>query len=81
MEIWRPAYIGLGSNLADPRAQVLTACARLAQVPRTRVVLSSRLYRSQRSASVGDRESSISICCPTRVSNARRRHSHCRIPG
>src|SRR2546429_1813056 len=46
MEIWRPAYIGLGSNLADPRAQVLTACARLAQLPRTRVVLSSRLYRS-----------------------------------
>jgi len=36
----------LGSNLADPRAQVLTACARLAQLPRTRVVLSSRLYRS-----------------------------------
>ena len=47
MEIWRPAYIGLGSNLADPRAQVLTACARLAQLPRTRVVLSSRLYRSR----------------------------------
>ena len=47
MEIWRPAYIGVGSNLADPRAQVLTACARLAQVPRTRVVLSSRLYRSR----------------------------------
>jgi len=47
MEIWRPAYIGVGSNLADPRAQVLTACARLAQVPRTRLVLSSRLYRSR----------------------------------
>ena len=47
MEIWRPAYIGVGSNLADPRAQVLTACARLAHVPRTRLVLSSRLYRSR----------------------------------
>ncbi len=47
MEIWRPAYIGVGSNLADPRAQVLSACARLAQLPRTRVVLSSRLYRSR----------------------------------
>src|ERR1700730_8007404 len=47
MEIWRPAYIGVGSNLADPRAQVLTACARLAQIPRTRLVLSSRLYRSR----------------------------------
>ena len=47
MEIWRPAYIGVGSNLADPRAQVLTACARLAQVPLTRLVLRSRLYRSR----------------------------------
>src|SRR6202043_2815015 len=43
----RPAYIGVGNNLADPRAQVLTACSRLAQVPLIRLVLSSRLYRSR----------------------------------
>jgi 2-amino-4-hydroxy-6-hydroxymethyldihydropteridine diphosphokinase len=85
MEIWRPAYIGVGSNLADPRAQVLTACARLAQVPLTRLVLSSRLYRSRPFGPIaqpdfvnavagdGDRESSISISFATRVSNARRR--------
>jgi len=47
MQRWQPAYIGVGSNLHDPRAQVLGACARLAQVPRTRVVLTSRLYTSR----------------------------------
>ncbi len=47
MEIWRPAYIGVGSNLAEPRTQVLTACAKLAQIPLTRLVSSSRLYRSR----------------------------------
>ena len=47
MQRWQPAYIGVGSNLHDPRAQVLAACARLAQVPRTGVVLTSRLYRSR----------------------------------
>jgi len=47
MERWQPAYIGVGSNLADPRAQVLAACARLAELPRSRAVLTSRLYRSR----------------------------------
>jgi 2-amino-4-hydroxy-6-hydroxymethyldihydropteridine diphosphokinase len=47
MERWQPAYIGVGSNLEDPRAQVLAAIARLGQLPRTRLVLSSRLYRSR----------------------------------
>ena len=47
MEIWRPAYIGVGSNLAEPRTQVLTACAKLAQIPLTRLVSSSPLYRSR----------------------------------
>jgi 2-amino-4-hydroxy-6-hydroxymethyldihydropteridine diphosphokinase len=46
MEIWRPAYIGMGSNLEDPRQQVLTARERLARIPRTRVLLHSPLYRS-----------------------------------
>lgn len=47
MALWRPAYVGLGSNLEDPRAQVLEACARLAQLPRTRLELTSPLYRSR----------------------------------
>ena len=47
MEIWQPAYIGVGSNLEQPRDQVLAAFERLAQLPRTRRVLTSRLYRSR----------------------------------
>jgi 2-amino-4-hydroxy-6-hydroxymethyldihydropteridine diphosphokinase len=47
MDSWQPAYIGVGSNLEDPRAQVLAAIARLAQLPRTRLVLASKLYRSR----------------------------------
>jgi 2-amino-4-hydroxy-6-hydroxymethyldihydropteridine diphosphokinase len=47
MESWQPAYIGVGSNLADPRQQVRAACERLAQLPLSRRVLTSRLYGSR----------------------------------
>ncbi|HXW75670.1 MAG TPA: 2-amino-4-hydroxy-6-hydroxymethyldihydropteridine diphosphokinase [Steroidobacteraceae bacterium] len=47
MEVWQPAYIGVGSNLEGPRAQVLAAFGRLAQLPRTRLVLTSQLYASR----------------------------------
>jgi 2-amino-4-hydroxy-6-hydroxymethyldihydropteridine diphosphokinase len=47
MDRWQPAYVGVGSNLEDPRAQVLAAIARLGQLPRTRLVLASKLYRSR----------------------------------
>ena len=47
MDSWQPAYIGVGSNLEDPRAQVLAAITRLAQLRRTHLVLTSRLYRSR----------------------------------
>ena len=47
MDSWWPAYIGVGSNLEGPREQVLSACARLARLPRTRSVLNSRLYASR----------------------------------
>lgn len=39
-------YIGLGSNLADPGAQVERASRALADLPKTRLVQRSRLYRS-----------------------------------
>jgi len=39
-------YVGLGSNLADPRAQVERALRALAALPHTRLVQRSRLYRS-----------------------------------
>jgi 2-amino-4-hydroxy-6-hydroxymethyldihydropteridine diphosphokinase len=40
------AFIGLGSNLDDPPAQVVRALAELDTIPATRVVRRSSLYRS-----------------------------------
>src|SRR5512135_226985 len=40
------AFIGLGSNLEDPVAQVLHALDALGNLPQTRVVRRSSLYRS-----------------------------------
>lgn len=47
MQIWQPAYIGVGSNLADPAQQVRVALERLAVLPRTRRVAVSPLYGSR----------------------------------
>jgi 2-amino-4-hydroxy-6-hydroxymethyldihydropteridine diphosphokinase len=41
-----PAYVGLGSNLDDPVAQVRGALATLAEIPHTRLVAHSSLYRN-----------------------------------
>jgi 2-amino-4-hydroxy-6-hydroxymethyldihydropteridine diphosphokinase len=40
------AYIGIGSNLDDPEAQVRRAIAALASIPETRFVRASRLFRT-----------------------------------
>ncbi|HTI95635.1 MAG TPA: 2-amino-4-hydroxy-6-hydroxymethyldihydropteridine diphosphokinase [Rudaea sp.] len=40
------AYIGLGSNLADPHAQVEAGIRALSKLPKTRLIARSRLYRS-----------------------------------
>ena len=40
------AYVGIGSNLQDPVAQVKAACAALGRLPRTRLLKCSSLYRS-----------------------------------
>ena len=40
------AYIGLGSNLANPRAQVAQACTELAELPRSTLLACSPLYSS-----------------------------------
>jgi 2-amino-4-hydroxy-6-hydroxymethyldihydropteridine diphosphokinase len=45
-EAWLPAYIGLGSNLDDPVAQLRRAFAGLAELPFSRLVARSRLYRN-----------------------------------
>ena len=43
---WIPAYVGLGSNLDDPRARITEACAALAGLPNSRFVRASSLYRT-----------------------------------
>lgn len=40
------AYVALGSNLGDPRQQLLHAMAALAELPGTRVLQRSALYRT-----------------------------------
>jgi 2-amino-4-hydroxy-6-hydroxymethyldihydropteridine diphosphokinase len=45
--VWQPAYIGLGSNLQDPRSQVERAAAGLQALTATRLVRISPLYRSR----------------------------------
>jgi len=47
MSVWQSAYIGIGSNLEDPRGQVLKAFAALASLPRTRAVALSPLFGSK----------------------------------
>lgn len=41
------AFIGIGSNLADPLHQVQTAIAELAQLPKSTFLKSSSFYRSK----------------------------------
>ncbi len=44
--LWRAAYAAIGSNLNNPREQVLEAFNRLSRVRAVHSVLTSRLYRS-----------------------------------
>lgn len=43
---WVPAYVGVGSNLGDPIAQVRGAISDLADLPDTRLIRVSPLYRN-----------------------------------
>ena len=43
----RSAFVGLGSNLEDPRRQVEQALAELARLPATKLMRRSSLYRSE----------------------------------
>ena len=44
-DLWYPAYVGLGSNLDDPEAQVRSALAELEGMPRCVQFTASSLYR------------------------------------
>lgn len=43
---WRPAYVGVGSNLEEPVTQVRQALDALAKLPQSRFLRCSGLYRS-----------------------------------
>ena len=43
---WFPAYIGLGSNLQKPARQIEEALGLVSEIPETRLVSVSSLYRS-----------------------------------
>ncbi|HKL62702.1 MAG TPA: 2-amino-4-hydroxy-6-hydroxymethyldihydropteridine diphosphokinase [Woeseiaceae bacterium] len=45
--VWRPAWVALGSNLDEPRTQVLQAFGDIGALPGVRLVLRSALYRSR----------------------------------
>lgn len=45
-EHWYPAYVGLGSNLQGPTRQLENAFELLAEIPATRLIRKSSLYRS-----------------------------------
>lgn len=44
---WRPAYVAIGSNLADPPRQAERAFTLLAGLPDTRLIRRSGIWRSQ----------------------------------
>jgi 2-amino-4-hydroxy-6-hydroxymethyldihydropteridine diphosphokinase len=47
VDVWQPAYIGVGSNVDDPTAQVRLAVSKLGLLSATRVVRVSPLYGSR----------------------------------
>jgi 2-amino-4-hydroxy-6-hydroxymethyldihydropteridine diphosphokinase len=46
-QVWLPAYVGVGSNLDHPKAQVTRAIDALGRLPGVRLIVSSSLYRTQ----------------------------------
>jgi 2-amino-4-hydroxy-6-hydroxymethyldihydropteridine diphosphokinase len=44
---WLPVYVGVGSNLADPEAQVRRAVEALDHLPGSRLIARSPLYRTR----------------------------------
>ena len=44
---WRPAFVGVGSNLDDPREQVRAGIDALGKIPESQLCLRSSSYRSE----------------------------------
>jgi len=43
---WAPAYVGLGSNLGDPTAELSLACSAISRLPDTRLEAVSSFFRN-----------------------------------
>jgi 2-amino-4-hydroxy-6-hydroxymethyldihydropteridine diphosphokinase len=59
------AYIGIGANLGDARANVADALARLTRLPATRLLRASSLYRTAPIDSSGDDYINAVACVDT----------------
>ena len=44
--LWVPAYVAIGANLGDARATVQLAFSKLDELPRTRLIVRSAMYRT-----------------------------------
>lgn len=56
------AYVGLGANLGDPAAQLRAAMQSIAALPGTRLIASSRLYRSAPMGPAGQPDYCNAVC-------------------
>jgi len=61
------AYVGMGANLGDPRAQLLAARDALGRIPDTQVIARSSLYRS---APIGYADQPAFLNCVARLETA-----------
>jgi len=61
------AYVGMGANLGDPRAQLLAAWDALGRIPDTKVIARSSLYRS---APIGYADQPAFLNCVARLETA-----------
>ncbi len=63
MNNWHLCYIGLGSNLEDPRQQVSSALEELTALPQCRAHAHSRLYRSDPVGPAGQPDYINAVAC------------------
>ncbi|MEH6577413.1 MAG: 2-amino-4-hydroxy-6-hydroxymethyldihydropteridine diphosphokinase [Amphritea sp.] len=62
-DLWQRCYIGLGSNLEDPRQQVSIALKELQQLPNCRNLSHSSLYRSDPVGPAGQPDYINAVAC------------------
>ena len=66
------AYVGLGANIGEPRAQLLAAWDALGRIPQTRAIARSGLYRS---APMGHEDQPDFLNCAAKLDTALEPHA------